>query len=201
MRLNNGEIHYFGFLFMFQRSVERQSPRLSYWDYRTAGDYFVTICTQDMAQYFGNIDEHRFNRHPLWYIAKRYLKEVSEHLPYVKLLDYVIMPNHIHGIFRITQRIPYQNTSTRGGTRAAGTRHGASLPASLRSSFGPQRDNLGLAVNQFKGAVKRYANKHDIEFDWQERYHDRIIWDDKQFFNMRHYIHQNISKYRKKYFT
>ena len=59
------------------------------------------------------------------------------------------------------------------------------------SKFGCQSRNLGSVIRGFKSSVKRYANENNIDFAWQERFHDRIIRDNDEFNNIRHYIFNN----------
>ena len=45
---------------------------------------------------------------------------------------------------------------------------------------------MSVIINQFKGSVKRWANKNDFNsFSWQSRFYDRIIRNEKELFNIR----------------
>jgi REP element-mobilizing transposase RayT len=76
----------------------RRSIRLKGYDYRQAGAYFVTICTQDRAFLFGQVvhDEMRLND------AGKMVYDVWNDLPAfypgVQTDAFIVMPNHIHGI-------------------------------------------------------------------------------------------------------
>ncbi|MFA7227494.1 MAG: hypothetical protein WC061_00545 [Melioribacteraceae bacterium] len=55
---------------------------------------------------------------------------------------------------------------------------------------------LGEIINQFKGSVKRWANKNDLaDFTWQTRYYDNIIRNDKSLYAIRKYIRLNPLKW------
>ena len=84
------------------------------------------------------------------------------------------MPNHLHGIIIINDRIKVETPD----------RASQQLPT------------LGVIINQFKGSVKRWANKNDYsEFEWQERFYDHIIRKDKSLDAIRKYINLNPLKW------
>ena len=78
----------------------RQSIRLQSYDYSKAGMYFITICTYNDEKLFGRIidgimilNDSGILAHDEWYkLRDRYN---------VKLHEFVVMPNHIHGIIEI----------------------------------------------------------------------------------------------------
>ena len=79
----------------------RRSLRLKHYDYSRVGFYFITICTQGKEHLFGEIvdDEMVLGLagemvHTLWY-------EMIDDFPHIALHEFVIMPNHIHGIIEI----------------------------------------------------------------------------------------------------
>jgi len=79
----------------------RQSIRLKNYDYSQPGCYFVTICTHNMMCLLGEI----VNAHPrlsaIGEITDLCWQEIPKHFPHVSLDEYVIMPNHMHGIIII----------------------------------------------------------------------------------------------------
>jgi REP element-mobilizing transposase RayT len=161
------------------------------WDYSSAGAYFVTICTQNWECSFGEIRHnldfmdiglnadssipyphlHSYMRPTtIAEIAWRFWKEIPSHYPFVVLDAFVIMPNHIHGILFFDKEPnedwnPYQ--------------------------FGPQRNNLADVIRAYKGSVKRWANKKEIPFSWQGRYHDRVIRNVDELKRIQTYIWNN----------
>lgn len=178
----------------FQNKYRIPSNRLQGYDYGSHGLYYVTICTKNRVCYFGNIVEthncasdvetHN-NTHDvdvethncaslrattIGQIAIDYWAEIPKHYPFVELDEFVVMPNHIHGILFFNR--PEKTDWT-------------------PNTFGPQSQNLGAVIRGFKSSVKRYANQNDINFDWQSRYHDHIIRDEKSLFAIRNYIVRN----------
>ena len=74
---------------------KRKSPRICGYDYSTPNYYFITICTHEKKCIFGKPNQLNENGK----IAEEYLKKIPEIFHNVSLDKYVVMPNHIHGIF------------------------------------------------------------------------------------------------------
>ena len=79
----------------------RRSIRLQGYDYSLLGAYFVTICTQNRVCLFGEIADGKIVLNNAGKIAKQCWLEIPNHFPNVSLDQYVIMPNHVHGIIII----------------------------------------------------------------------------------------------------
>jgi len=107
-------------------------------------------------------------------IAIDYWMEIPKHYPFVELDEFVVMPNHIHGIlfFNRPEKKDWQP-----------------------NRFGVQSKNLGAVIRAYKSSVKRFANQNHIEFEWQPRYHDRIIRNNKELNAIRKYIFDNPIKW------
>ncbi len=166
---------------MYYKGYRIESNRLKGWDYGSEADYFITICTKNAVNYFAEIQNGTLIKLPLWYVTKRYWQEICVHFPFVTVLDFVVMPNHVHGILRVNER----NEETH---------HDVSLL--VVNKFGPQKNNIPSIIRHFKGAVKRYANKNDIQFHWQSNYHEQILWTDWHFYNVRRYIRSNVESWK-----
>jgi len=76
----------------------RRSIRLKHYDYSEPGDYFVTICTKNRKCLLGNIVDGKMVLNKLGLIVKRCWHDLPNHYPNVILDEFIIMPNHIHGI-------------------------------------------------------------------------------------------------------
>jgi REP element-mobilizing transposase RayT len=79
------------------------SNRLQGYDYGSNGCYFVTICTKNREHYFGEIVVETDNypslrKTSIGEIAEKFWLDIPNHFPFVILDQFVIMPNHIHGI-------------------------------------------------------------------------------------------------------
>lgn len=67
--------------------------------------YFVTICTKDKIRYFGEIIDEKIVLNRLGKFAKQCWEDIPKHFPFVKLNEFIIMPNHVHGIIEIDNQI------------------------------------------------------------------------------------------------
>ncbi len=76
----------------------RKTIRLQTWDYRWAGSYFITICTHDREHYFGEVVNGKMQLSQVGVIADILWYEIKNRAKNVELGEFVVMPNHIHGI-------------------------------------------------------------------------------------------------------
>lgn len=164
----------------YKNKYRVQSARLNGYDYSQNGFYFVTICTNGKICYFGDIIIETQNFASLRLteigeIAKQCWLEIPKHFPFVNLDEFIVMPNHLHGILEIKndkkQQMEYQN------------------------KFGPQSKNLSSIIRGFKIGVTKYTNNHNIDFAWQPRFHDRIIRSEDELNRIRQYIINNPLKW------
>ncbi len=164
----------------FKNKYRVASTRLTDWDYSKEGFYFVTICTKDRKC---NLGEVKNNNIYLSEIGKIVLEEwlnTPKLRPNVFLDDFIIMPNHIHGILVI-----------KDDPTVVETHCNASLQFT-KNTFGPQRRNLSSINRGFKGAVKRECNKNNLsDFEWQPRYYEHIIKNDEDYARIKEYIAHN----------
>ena len=79
----------------------RHSLRLSEYDYRSPGAYFVTICSKDRVSIFGRIDDGCMTRNEYGDIVAACWSELPNHFPIVRLDSFIVMPNHVHGLIEI----------------------------------------------------------------------------------------------------
>ena len=83
---------------LYQDKYRIKSTRLPSWDYSSSGFYFITICVKNHYHYFGKIVDSKMALSKLGNIAEQYWKEIPSYFPGTALDEYVIMPNHLHGI-------------------------------------------------------------------------------------------------------
>ncbi len=82
----------------FQNKYRIPSARLQNWDYRWGGAYFITICTKNREHYFGEISDGTIKLSSAGILADVFWHEIKNHAKNVVLGEFVVMPNHIHGI-------------------------------------------------------------------------------------------------------
>jgi len=79
----------------------RRSIRLKEYDYSQPGEYFVTICAEGRNHLFGQIDDDAMQENELGKVVRNCWQEMPKHYPNVELDEFVLMPNHVHGIVLI----------------------------------------------------------------------------------------------------
>ncbi len=168
-----------------------ESNRLPYWDYSSTALYFVTICTEDKVHTLGKIRDATFTATKAGEIADKCWYEIPKHFPYATLDKFRVMPNHIHGIIHIA------STTTTADT--VETRHGASskrrenAAKNAGRAFGPLKvGSLSLVLNGYKSSVSRICHKNNIDFTWQDNFHDHIIRSEEEYHRIRWYIENNV---------
>jgi len=82
----------------------RQSIRLKGYDYAQSGLYFITICCHNRACLFGHIENGIMIMNQYGKIAHNHWKKTIEIRNNIELHEFVVMPNHIHGIIQISRR-------------------------------------------------------------------------------------------------
>jgi REP element-mobilizing transposase RayT len=178
--------------FLFKNTFRVESTRHPNWNYADDGMYFVTICTQDKFCYFGEVVDEKMNLNKIGQIAKTFWLEIPKHFFNVILDEFIVMPNHIHGIIFICnddvrkygddcqRRDAIYRVSTGGVT-------GKHNPMGTNS--------LGEIIRAYKSAVKRYFTKNNIHFSWQSRFYDRVIRNEYELNRVRSYIYYNPIKW------
>lgn len=83
----------------------RKSYRLKNYNYSSNGYYFITICLKNRTNYFGKIKNEKMILNKLGEIVKKYWMEIPKHFKHVYLDEFIIMPDHMHGILIIKQPI------------------------------------------------------------------------------------------------
>ena len=90
-------------IFMENNLPKRKHPRLDHYDYRAAGAYFITICTQNRRCLLSRVVGRGLAPAEIEYtaygkIAQEQLLLLEQRYPSLRIDRYVIMPNHIHAI-------------------------------------------------------------------------------------------------------
>jgi putative transposase len=83
----------------------RRAPRLDGYDYSQNGMYFVTICVQNRLYLFGSVNEARMKFNAAGEMLAFWWNELAVKFSSIKPTDFVVMPNHFHGILVIDQEI------------------------------------------------------------------------------------------------
>ncbi|RDB02451.1 transposase [Runella aurantiaca] len=188
----------------------RQSFRLQGYDYRNEGMYFVTICTKDRLPYFGQIIDNQMVLSEIGQIVWDNWFKIPQFSPHIALDEFVVMPNHIHGILAIVQSVASLqcNDATRQPHNATTTID--TDKNQLMSAISPKSGSISRVLNSYKGACSKEIKKvaslqcndatrqyNDATgFDWQSKFHDRIIRNEEELCRIQQYIIHNPNNWK-----
>jgi putative transposase len=160
---------------------ERKRIRLAEFDYASSRNYFITICVRDHIHSFGSIEKKSMHLSPNGIIAQEQWYWLGHQFPYVELISFIIMPDHIHGII-------YIKTDFYNG-RGVGNGRDHSLP-----KIKPLPELIGA----YKTTVsKRIHLAGDRKFKWQKSYYDHIIRDTRSLNKIKNYKETNPGNWNK----
>jgi len=84
---------------------KRSTVRWQGYDYANVGAFYLTIVTDDRRPLFGRIVDGMMHRSPIGELAQRCWDAIPQHMPHVGVGEFVVMPNHVHGIVVIRERL------------------------------------------------------------------------------------------------
>ena len=149
----------------------RKSIRLDGYDYSQNGLYFVTICTQNREHLFGFVDEGIMYLNDAGKMVKMVWDEIPIYYEGFRLHEFVIMPNHIHGIIEIidTYEMGVGDIVHRFKT---------------------------LTTTKYIRGVRDLNWKPFDKKVWQRNYHEHIIRNEKSYLNISQYVQTNPKKWQ-----
>jgi hypothetical protein len=193
----------------------RRSIRLKGYDYSQAGLYFITICVQDKTCLFGKVVNGKMALNEAGKIAVSCWLDIPVHFPNATLHEYVVMPNHIHGIVELSgTSVGAKNISPEIGTENETFRIGAKniLTENWAKNISPQRtessksessqprgtsQTIGSIVRGFKiGVTKWMRQNSNVHHVWQRNYYEHIIRDELSYIRIASYIIDNPEKWK-----
>ncbi|MCZ8198588.1 MAG: transposase [Flavobacterium sp.] len=177
----------------FKNKYRISSTRLQTWDYSNNGAYFITICTQNREHFFGNIQNGIMQLSEIGKLAEQYWMEIPNHFSFIELGNFVVMPNHVHGIL-IINKIDNPILSS---TESVETRQCLVSTIKSNTTIGSSRfqnqgkNTISSIVGSYKSIVTKMSRQIHSDFGWQSRFHDHIIRNSKSFNNIQNYIFDN----------
>lgn len=183
----------------YKNKYRVESTRLKGWDYSNPGIYFITICTKNRECYFGNVENEKMILSRIGVIADILWYEIKNHNHHVELGEYVVMPNHIHGMIIINNK---NNADVIGRDVACNdstdTESNSEISKNeFMSRISPKSGSVVRIIGGYKSAVSKHAHRLGFEFQWQERFWDTIIRDEQSFENISEYIINNPGNWEK----
>ena len=150
----------------------------------------MTICVRNHTRCFGEITNDRMELNAIGMIAQEHWREIPNHFSNTNLDEFIMMPNHIHGIVIIDDK----NHSTRDAI-CVGRPRGGVRP--LQQNSDRSKMYLSKIIQGFKSAVTRSVGKRrdNLTFGWQRSFYDHVIRDDANLNRIREYIRNNPLKW------
>ena len=182
----------------FNPSIHRRrSIRLKDYDYSQAALYFITICCENRNHLFGEILGDKMKLNNAGENAKQCWMSIPQHFPNVQLHEFVIMPNHIHGIIEF---VGAKNLSPNDGNESIDIEINDDWANGVRAKyFSPLRGTsktIGSVVRGFKVGVTKWMRQNSDVIDvWQRNYFEHIIRNENSFDTIREYIITNPEKW------
>lgn len=156
----------------------RRSIRLDSYDYSRCGAYFITLCTEGSIPIFGTIENGEMFLNNVGTMVREEWLKSAQIRSEIELDEFVIMPNHLHGIIFIRDMAELPVGATRGRP----------LPC------GPKSRSIGAIIGGFKSAVTHRINEQQNTQNviiWQRSYFEHIIHNENSLNKIRCYIRQN----------
>ena len=157
----------------------RKLLRLKDYDYSQAGGYFLTICTHGRKTMFGEIIDGEMRLSSFGDIVKACWEELPHHYQNIQLDEFVVMPNHVHGIIII-----FDDDMVRAGLRPAPT--------------GGKPYPLSEIVRAFKSfsarGINALRNTPGVPV-WQRNYFEHVIRSEKSLHRIQEYIIDNAMRW------
>jgi REP element-mobilizing transposase RayT len=183
----------------------RRSIRLRDYNYANTGAYFVTVCCQNREFLFGEIINGKMILNEYGNIAKNTWNELPQHHFNIKLGEFIVMPDHIHGILEIIA----------GVAGNAPTGH-------MMTDISPKPGTLSTIIRSYKSSVSKQIHDHNrvgalpatppslqtpyVQHNdqivknapifantliWQRNYHEHIIRNETEYAKIANYIKNN----------
>ncbi|MDO8675430.1 MAG: transposase [Candidatus Omnitrophota bacterium] len=177
----------------FQNKYRVRSARLKQWDYASVGGYFVTVCVKDRQCVFGNVIGGKMRLNELGKTADQCWQDIPKHFPYVGVDEYVVMPNHMHGIIIIRDVKSMKSVETQHCCVSTNTNTNIQLS---KTFYHLKSGSLSVIMRSYKSIVAKTIHRTGLKtFAWQPRFYDHVIRNDVDLNRIRQYVETNPSQW------
>ncbi len=149
----------------------RKSIRLKDYDYTSEGLYFITICVQNRLCILWEIISWKLQLFESWLIVQDEWNKLEKRFENIKLHNFIVMPNHFHGIIEIVDK----NIDTR-----------------IWDIVGWFKS---ITTNKYIKMVNVWKAKAFPKRLWQRNYYEHIIRNQESYNNIDQYISMNVEKW------
>ena len=184
----------------------RRSIRIKGYDYTQPGGYFVTLVTQERACLFGEVVNSEIHLSPLGQVVGDEWMRLTKRFPNVELDEFVVMPNHLHGIVVLIDPAG-RGTGDIGESRATMNhpcaptrtieRFGAPVPGSIPTIIRSYKSSVtqraqwmgrGTGVNKGSEIPENFPRAPTV---WQRNFYEHVIRNEMEWERIRLYIREN----------
>ncbi len=180
----------------------RKSNRLKGYDYSRARHYFVTVCAQDRRCLFGEINAGRMVLNQTGEMVDRWWRKTESKFPHVESGEYVLMPNHIHGVVAIVGADPRVRPKRDGceSNEPQAEERRRHTENEQGGHTGPPLQEVirwfkTMTTNEYIKEVKSGRLPPFEKRIWQRSFYDHIIRDEEDMNRIREYIRDNPAKW------
>src|SRR5262245_31313828 len=182
----------------------RRSIRLRGYDYSQSGGYFVTVVTQDRTCLFGEIVNETIRLNEAGHMVERWWFELKHRFPTVETDEFVVMPNHFHGIVVIgvgadlrvgphPEVIPTARQGTHTARQGTHTARQGTHTARLGTHTGVPLPTLvqwfkTMTTNEYISGIKTLRWVPFRGRLWQRNYYEHVIRNEESLARVRRYI-------------
>ena len=163
----------------------RRSIRLKGYDYSQTGAFFVSICTHNRQCLFGEIMDGKMVWNDAGQMVLAVWDEMPGNYPGVETDEFVIMPNHIHGIVGLVGAGP---RACPDNGQPQGVAPTLSLPDVVHRF-------KTMTTKRYTDGVKQSGWPPYPGKLWQRNYYEHIIRNENELNRIREYIISNPMKW------
>jgi REP element-mobilizing transposase RayT len=191
----------------FTQYHHRRSTRLLGYDYSQEGMFFITICTHEKQWAFGYIDNAMIYLNETGVIANNCWMEIPNHYPNVVLHDFIVMPDHIHGIIELVNNPGCrENNGLDGHTGMVGVQDFEPLQQQFFEPLQHQCQqheyqkiiprSIGSIIRGYKiGVTKWFRENQKGTRIWQRNYYEHVIRNEDSYQLISQYIINNPGRW------
>jgi REP element-mobilizing transposase RayT len=186
---------------LYKNKFRVKSARWNGYNYSQAGCYFVTICAKNRDMFFGDVIDDKMVLSGAGEVARDFWLEILKHFNNTILDEFIVMPNHVHGIIVIKSENHGRDEAVPrlrlGKDEAVPRLYAGEYPQ--MSKISPKPKSLSVMIGSFKSVTTKTIRKKfpQNNFAWQERFYDRVIRNEFELNNVQNYILNNPSKWNR----
>ncbi len=173
----------------------RHTIRLPEFDYSRDGVYFITIDAFDKGAVFGDVFKGKMFLSEPGLVADECWRQIPGHFPKTSLYDYVVMPDHLHGLIAILNEREGDGHNLKTDTACR-------VPTEGKEVFShPTQGSIPTVVRSYKSAVTKLVHERfpsKMEKVWQSRYYERVIRNERELREAISYIRSNPANWEER---